>query len=429
MSSKYLNIQPNNVPASGLVSFKNGQPILTFTLGRQDGLLDLSSIRVSGNFNAYFDSARNRPTNVNNGQTLTASQKLGVYGIMESLTFRHAETKQVAESIRHYGRFLSSYLPTLASEQDQLGHLSENALIMPSQQAFQNSVIRATADNSFCVPLPCGMTLGASMLALDKFPIEVEIQLCSDSQFFFSTDGQPTNITDSMYELSNVELTCEVHTPEKDSSSNSGMFSFNSITSYFSTLESTNSTINFNLALSKVLSAFVNFVPAASVNNITQDGYLTYMPSLANGALANLDTIQFLKNGERTPYQFETQTNYKNDTQTVAVDPVVIKEFLSAIVPPSDHNRTSISPANSNRNFTVDAAANTGAINIPDGGANWGVGCLYDQLDSEGEDFRNSQFTIQMTNGLTDGNPVSAYLFLKHKTTLAFNESGVQVVN
>ena len=104
-------------------------------------------------------------------------------------------------------------------------------------------------------------------------------------------------------------------------------------------------------------------------------------------------------------------------------------EYLSAIVPPSDHNRTSICPANSNRNFTVDAAANTGAINIPNGGANWGVGCLYDQLDSEGEDFRNSQFTIQMTNGLTDGNPVSAYLFLKHKTTLAFNRTGVQVVN
>ena len=41
MSKKYLNIQPNNVPASGKVSFARGNPILTVTtttlLGRWQG--------------------------------------------------------------------------------------------------------------------------------------------------------------------------------------------------------------------------------------------------------------------------------------------------------------------------------------------------------------------------------------------------------
>ena len=50
-------------------------------------------------------------------------------------------------------------------------------------------------------------------------------------------------------------------------------------------------------------------------------------------------------------------------------------------------------------------------------------------LVSEGIDFSNAQFSIQMTNGLSDGNPVSAYLFLKHKTTIAYNLNGVQVIS
>jgi hypothetical protein len=50
-------------------------------------------------------------------------------------------------------------------------------------------------------------------------------------------------------------------------------------------------------------------------------------------------------------------------------------------------------------------------------------------LDSEVVDFTNAQFSIQMTNTLDDGNPISAYLFIKHKTTIAFNENGVQVIS
>ena len=96
--------------------------------------------------------------------------------------------------------------------------------------------------------------------------------------------------------MSNLELTCEVETgvPSPDT----GVLDFNSITSYFSTLESTNSIINFNLGLSKVLASFVNFVPSNFINNLAQDGFLTYMPTLkpnaagtGDGGVADLETI------------------------------------------------------------------------------------------------------------------------------------------
>ena len=50
-------------------------------------------------------------------------------------------------------------------------------------------------------------------------------------------------------------------------------------------------------------------------------------------------------------------------------------------------------------------------------------------LDSECVDFSSSQFSIQMKNGLVDGNPISAYLFIKSKVAVAWSaEKGVQVL-
>ena len=81
---------------------------------------------------------------------------------------------------------------------------------------------------------------------------------------------------------------------------------------------------------------------------------------------------------------------------------------------------------NTNRNYT--SAAPSYSL-IPEGGATYGVGVLYDMLNSDGVNFKTEAFTLQMNTGLTDGNPVSAYLFIKHKTTLAYNSDGVEVVN
>lgn len=429
VSNKYLSIQPNNVPSSGKVSFARGNPILTITLGRQEGVLDLSSIRLNGDLNIWRDAAGTLHPTGAAATRLMGSHKLGIYSAISQLIFRHAETKSVIEHVRHYGRFMSSYLPVMAGTQDCAGHLSESALIMPNYQAYRDSVIRNTGASPFSIPLPSGLTLGSQGgLPLSKVPLEIEIHLAPDSQFFYSSDGTLTDLSTCFYELSNIELSCEVaygeQTPDK------GMFSFNSITSYFSTLESTNSIINFNLGLSKVLGAFVNFVPATFINNLAQDGFLTYMPTKTNGDIANLETISFLRNGERFPSAFEVSSVYNNNNVTPVVDSQVIKSFLSSIIPEKHHTRTSASPLTTNRNFTGNQDATTGYRNMPDQGAIYGVGVLYDQLDSQGVNFSNAQFSIQMQNGLDDGNPVSAYLFIKSKVMILWDaQMGTQVVS
>ncbi len=425
---KYLTIQPSNVPASGKISHKGGNPIITIQLGRQDAMLDLDSVRLSGELDIFRNAAGTlRPTDAAASE-LRASHKLGAFGIIDQLVFRHAETKQVLEHIRHYGRFMSSFLPVMSGLQDQTGHLSETALINSNYRCFRDTVIRNNKASPFSIPLPSGMTLGADKLPLSKVPLEIEIHLAPDSQFFYSSDGSLPNVSECFYELTNVELTCEVDVG--DESPDQGAWSFNSISSYFSTLESTNSIINYNLGLSKVLGAFVNFVPSSFVNNLGQDGYLTYMPSLATGSLANLETISFLRNGERFPMNFEVDSVYdSSNNATTVVDAQVIKSFLHSIIPESQHDRTGAGPLVSNRSFTVNADATTGYRLMPECGGVYGVGVLYDMLDSEGVDFSGAQFSIQMTNGLSDGNPVSAYLFVKSKVVVAYDgRSGVQVL-
>ena len=441
MSKKYLTLNANNIPASGRVSFARGNPIITMTIGRQDARVDMSTLRLSGDLDIWRSAgglADNlRPTgNVGEAVELRGSHKLGIYSAIDQLVFRHAETKQVIEHIRHYGRFMSSYLPVQSGSQDIAGHLSRTALIMPNYQSYRDAIIRNTQHSEFCIPLPSGMTLGGEMVPLRDVPLEIEIHLAPDSQFFYSSDGTTANIVNCFYELSNLELTCEVEegSPKLDS----GSFSFNSITSYFSTLESTNSIVNFNLGLSKVLGAFVNFVPANFVNNLGQDGFLTYMPSLkttgaladGGGTLANLERISFLRNGERFPQHFEVDSIRSSTNLTSVVDSQVIMGFMGAIIPATSHHRTTVGPETTNRNYQVSNAASTsnGYRFMPDTGACYGVGQLYDMLDSQGVDFSRAQFSIQMTNGLTDGNPTSAYLFIKSKVVVGYDQTGVQIV-
>ena len=322
---------------------------------------------------------------------------------------------------------MSSFLPVMSGLQDQTGHLSESALISSNYRCFRDTVIRNTKGSPFSIPLPAGMTLGADKLPLSKVPLEIEIHLAPDSQFFYSSSGTTTNISDSFYELSGVELTCEVDVG--DESPDQGAWSFNSVSSYFSTLESTNSIINYQLGLSKVLGAFVNFVPSSFVNNLTEDGYLTYMPSQADGSLANLDTISFLRNGERFPLSFEVDSVYNtiNNLNTV-VDSQVIKGFLNSIIPESQHNRTGAGPLTTNRSFTVDTNAATGYRLMPQAGAIYGVGVLYDMLDADGVDFSRAQFSVQMTNGLEDGYltymPSQADGSLANLDTISFLRNG-----
>jgi hypothetical protein len=432
---RYLEIRPNNVPADGKISHKGGIPVINFTIGAQNAILKTDSIRLSGRLHIWRNALGTLVPDGANAPDLMASEKLGVYGTMSQLVWRSAKTKQVCESVRHYGNFMASYLPVASSLQDSYGHRSESALIMPSYSQFQNNIIRnPEVGTEFCCPLLSGMTMGGENLNLMESGfggLEGEIHLAPDSQFFYSNIGNVGAIGECFYQFQDLKILCEIYVPPPDElsrlmSEKKGVFNFNSITSYMSTIQSSNSIVNFHLGLSRVISAFVTFTPSAFINNKAQNGYLTYLPTKNDDSVADVDSVAFLKGGERFPYHFVVDTNVRTQPDCSVVDPQVVRYFANSIVPEEHQKRCSITPANTNRGFTSAVGSYS---QVPEGGSNYGVGVLYDMLNSDGVNFKTEAFTLQMNSGLTDGNPISAFLFVKHKTTLAWNEDGIEVVN
>ncbi len=158
MTSRYISIRPDNIPSDGKISFKNGFPILSFTIQSQNGILDPKSIRIAGNLQVFKDNA-NPPTPVNEEDDridqVTMDNRLGIYNLLDQLVIRHNKSKQICEHIRHYPRYLSSYLGLGSSKQDLMGHMGEANLIMPNSEAFFQTIMVGNASDSKVNPFSC----------------------------------------------------------------------------------------------------------------------------------------------------------------------------------------------------------------------------------------------------------------------------------
>ena len=440
-TSRYVQIRPDNIPANGKISFKNGFPMLSFTISAQDGLLDPSTIRVTGKFAAYKDNLAT-PTPIRPADELSMNNRLGIYNVIESLTVRSQKSKLICENIRHYSKFMNSYLAMTSSLQDQMGHLGETCLIMPNRAAFQESVVESpTTDvaqtNSFSFHLPSGFLSSGNMVDLsqDAFGgLIVEMLLQPDSNVLFNLNGSSTGIGDAHYELSDLFLTCEVSDfgPDMQAPAPQGAYEFNTITSLYTSINSTNAQIQYMLGLRNVQSAFMTFVPVSNINTLTQDGQVTVQLSgdgSSDTALAPITKVQFLKGGVKFPADFDYKTNVVEDANTKLCDPQLIRNFVDSVLPDYTYERFSISPLNCNRdyNMTTTVAGETAYNNIPEGGSVYGLGVKYG-IGGAGEDFTTEQFGVSIESDLLSDRPMGVYIFIKARATLAYKEGSVQLI-
>jgi hypothetical protein len=440
MTSRYIEIRPDNTPADGKVSFKNGFPVLSFTISAQNGLLDPRTIRVVGEFNAYKDNLAT-PTPLVNGDHVTMNNRLGIYNVIDTLTIRSQRSKMICESIRHYAKFMNTYMALTSSAQgDQLGHLSDTCLIQPNPTTFRKSVMEspntdAPQTNSFSFHIPSGFVQSGNMIDLrqDAFGgIQIEFLLQPDSNVLFQLDGSTTGIGDAHYELKNLKLTCEVMDPQDTSPATEGVMDFNTITSLYTSVNSTNAQIQYSLALSKVHSAFMTFMPVSNINTLTNDGQATTYPAgvgASKTALAKIRRVQFLKGGVKFPADFDYVANVEEvgNEESQLPDPQIVRGLIDAVVPNPYMTRTSISPVNMNRdyNMTTSVAGEFSYNNIPLGGSVMGLGVKYGL--GGGEDFSLEQFGVSIDSNLTANNPIGVYIFIKAGARLVYNRNGVQL--
>lgn len=445
MTSRYVEIRPDNVPSDGKVSFKNGFPVLSFTISAQDGLLDPRSIRIVGDFNAYKDNLQPNSTPLVDGDGLTMNNRLGIYNVIDTFTVRSVKSKMICESIRHYAKYMNTYLGLTSSLQDQMGHLAQTCLIMPNADTFRKSVIENASNqpgvdaqtNSFSFHTPSGFMMGGNLINLrpDAFGgCQLEYQLQPDQNVFYSVDGSPTGLTEAHYELTNLKLCCEIQdipAGELTSGEDQGVYEYNTITALYTSINSTNAQIQYNLALKNVVSAFMTFMPVSSINTLTNDGQATTFPSGKGSSdtdLAFFKRIQFLKGGVKYPADFDYVNNIVTDSNATLPDPQVVKTFMEAVVPDYSGDRVSISPVNANRSYdmTIDTTASSYS-NIAEGGALTGLGVKYG-LGGTGEDFSTEQFGVSIESELDRDRPIGVYIFVKARAQLVYNRNGVQLI-
>ena len=450
-STSYLEIAPSNVVSTGRVSYKAGNPVINFTIGETDRFLIGNSVRICGSMACYTSASGSRGVVPAPTESLNISPKLSAYSFIDQVVFSSQKNKSVIEHIRNYGRFLASYLPNVSTHQEALGHLSQTCNTMPNISGNKLSFVNnsnghndaggvAPADfqyagNSFCLNLPSGFLNNSEPIGLSGNGwgiggLSIDIHLTPDSQVFNSAGGA----TDSFYQLENLKLICEVINPAPDElsrlmSQTSNTMEYNAITSYYTTIASTNAIINFRLGLSRVLGFFMNFIPATYLNNLTYDGFATLplINDLTAGTIAPIKQVVFLKGGNKVALDYDINTNVKDNPSSVISDPEITRNFMNTFAPFMKNNKSQLTPNTNNR------VGFTNVQNFADAGLMFGVGVQFDNISGDGLDFRTDNFGIQMETGLT-GNATdgilshSAFIFVRSKQTLVMNANGLQVI-
>ena len=416
---EYIDVVPSN--GTGTASYKDGIPIINFVIGAQERFLLGSTVRLNGKFTAYTSTgvsgAALKPLNPD----LAMEPRLGVFSVIDSLSVSSHQTSQTIEHIKHYPRFLASYIPATSSKQDLTGHMGVNALTSSSVVAGKQTLVQK-AGAEFSIPLPCGFFLGQNPIPLSGKSgvrgVNIQINLSPDSNVFFADGtavGTLASVAGAYYQLTELRLSAEL----MEGGKSTGSYEYNSISSYYSTINQSYATVNFSLGLHSVLALWSNFIRSEYINNYAHNSLSTHDIRDGSGVKA-IKELFFTRGSKRFPIEYIIST--KDVSTTKGKDPQISRNFLNSIVPYNRLARTLLSPYNTPGTDTVDN-------DLPDGGNVFGVGVALDTISNVGVDYSAEPFGMVINSELTTDTPHSCFMYVRSKQTLIMNAQGVQVVS
>jgi len=268
-------------------------------------------------------------------------------------------------------------------EKTLLNQYSNMGLTLPSTDGQQLSVIRegdGANSNEFCMHVPTGLLMGNSGINLSSQTgiggCMLSLHLAPDSMVLYAKDGDATagNLTGAFYELTDLKLVCEV---SEQVEAKPEPLEYNSITGYYTTINSTNANLNFSLGLNRVSSTMVNFVPSNYLNNLNFNSLQTINPLTGAGAIADVSQLVMTKGGMRYPLDYNIDTSFKKNSNTQQVDPQIIRNFMNSVLPFKKITHTLVSPSTCNKSYLTDDN------DVNQGGILYGVGVSYDTLGSD----------------------------------------------
>ena len=433
-----VEILPSNAPSGGVYSFREGNPIITFDIGRASKLLRTSTLRVNGKIQIV--KADGSP--IDNGNLKASglveaqlSSRVGVHSVFQNVSITSGETNQTLESVRQYGRLLATLLPSSHSSEDFIATQGITA-----KACAEKNLSGALLNNksSFSIPLYCGIFQSDVPLPLGQNGFRglgITLELAGDAQVLSGANAGDGS--GAYYRLSDLSISCDMLLPtpveqQKMEISSSGSFVFNTLQNLYSVINSSDATQTFNLAASQVLSVFHNFIPTPHSNSYSHDSFETTRFLNKVGASytadATLRKVSYSRDGLKLGLDYDLDC-LKQSAAGIPETGVNITA-INAIQPYSRLTKMLNQP----RMFPFGAKDqelfNPSVIqksSVVDERRNFLLGLALDRISNQGMDFRGKSYAMRVQSDLDGNSPMSIFTYYLARNVLQYTPQGISV--
>tara|TARA_R110000782_G_scaffold3069_5_gene11312 strand:+ start:3190 stop:4554 length:1365 start_codon:yes stop_codon:yes gene_type:complete len=441
-----FEVLPSNQPSNNTYSFRNGNPIITISVPAQAKYLRPSSVRINGVLKLNTSAGANVNNNDLNttlgaGKSAQLSSRVGVHSCFQNVVLSSEATNQSLEAIRQYGRLVSTILSSTHTQQDFMTEKSVTALMNGFNSASGNLV---NNEVNFSIPLYCGLLQGGNPIPLSQNGINglrVQLELASDQQLLSGANAG--DASGAFFELKNISLTGDLLVPDEQgvqqlSVAGSGGFQYNSWSSLYSVINSSDSTQTYNLANSQVLSVVHTFLPVNASNNYASDGFANPMLKNTDNSgtnydqACNLKKVSFSRGGVKLGFDYDFDCEEQNEENVPETQ--VLMNYLNAFQPIANASRmlNSKQLMNFGGNDLIPYRPVLSAVNRSQGvdadpDRNFGIGLAMDRVSNVGVSFKGQSYATRIVSDLDGKSPNAVFTFILSKNVLQYSPSGILI--
>ncbi len=479
MSVEYFSIEPLNRSTNSQYSYDSGTPLIQFQIGDVEKYLLGQSVRLSFDFKIKKSGL----IDTTSGTQATISQSCGLQSIIQQLDLSSFKTNTMLESCRNYNRCMSTLIGSGFNDELELCDNGTNQGYAQNQQYVSQSVgTMGTNGNktleNYTIPLYSGLLQGTEVY-LGQSGIKgmvISINLAPSSDVLQRLTDGDTSLYE--YSLSNVRLIGKYYNPTDeefrakriksrfmDSYSdmvmrengkspsvdelntawselsnmnlpNAPPYSYYSLSGYVESLNSSLSTHNMNLGLSKVRSVFMNFIPSSFINNLDEDGMSGRNIVDSGNNIMPIVNYKVSRNGVIFPNRFDITSNAENSMnadQTTTNDrrASMYQSLINAIKPMYENHYSSGSYKNAIDSQLQFYGGSTSDKLVS---KTAGLGVNFSNLSDNGVDFSFSPLQFEIQTRLKNNSPATSpvhhtiYVFAINQNTLVFDNNSVRVI-
>ena len=421
-------INPTNSTNSGF-SFADGNPNIVFQLSKTIGLLDLLSLKFNYTF-SIGSTAKALPNNnaLKGGEEVIYKMDLysGLGGIIRQINIATSDGTQI-ESIRNYAQMLK-LMSVVHSEGEYNTSVQNKFGVSPYQKVMQSTL---NQEQDVSLELLSGVLSMERFYPLNAQDLQITIELQTDTNVLFGSTAE----TDSpSYSLKDVNMTYDVYRPDAEGQlvlekAVGGEFSYNSLTSVYNIVNSSDATTDISLNDKRVRSVISTLIPTSYINTYAQNGLKMTRPENATSE-TRVDAVEFKRNGVSYPY--DERIDVEQASLALRPQTGVLKEFINSVVPIMDHKNTLMRLRNAtsklDANESLDIVGNIDNIlkNV-DSQAIYGIGVNFDDATDVGADFTNSTFSKRLQSGLNGEKPMSVYSNIVSRNQVVYDQGRISV--